>query len=170
MRKLRGTATAVAALSVCAALVLSACSSASPSADPQLSEQAPTAAPFDVPTISISYELDGETHTATAELAVSSCSAHAFTAMAVDGHSGSAIFPTPDQSDRTRITATVFGDEVVAFQGDGTPEYTEDAGVVRAHTVDLVGTATVTPADEGAGDTGDTQVSAALTAVLECNQ
>lgn len=194
MFKLSGTAFSITALAVGAALAFSACSTTDTSADPAQPESAapteaataPASLPFDVPTVSISYVLDGKEHAVTTELAVSSCSAHAFSAMAVDGTSGSALFPTPEQTERSRITATIFGDQAVAFQGDGTPEYIEDAGVLKAYTVDLEGTATVTSANEGAAaeetDNGDpadpaspdaaygTPVRATLTAVLECSR
>lgn len=167
-----------AAIALFAALSLVACSTAIPSTGPKEPQQAePAAAPFDTPTVSISYELDGEIQTASTELAVSSCSSHAFTAMAADGHSGSAIFPTPEQTDRTQITATVFGDSVVAFQGNGSPEFLEDAGVLRAYVAGLSGTATITvnspdatTDSDSAGPAHGVEVAASLTATLECKR
>lgn len=176
MHRLRtGKSPALIALA-CAAVWLVACSETAPATRPG---EAPSAQdpgiPSDTPTISITYDHDGENRTVSAELGVSGCSDHAFTAMAADGSSASAIFPTPDQSGNTRVTATILGEAVVAFQGNSTPEYLEDEGALRAYVVDLAGTATVIDSPPGAGaDDLDlskgVEVPATLSATLECTR
>lgn len=169
------------AVATVVALVLSGCGSA---ADEVASSATPTqpaatveeVAPLSAPSVEITYEVEGESVTVQSELQAMGCTAPARAAVSPDGKSASALFPGTDASGESQMTASILGDELVAFRGAGTLTVNEASdGMQRVTVVDLPGTAFVADVPEGQSPSigevdlaGATEVPATMSATLDC--